>query len=158
MTGKSSRMLGLDIGEKRIGAAVTDASNKISLPLSTIENNSAAMEKILNLIYEYDIGRIIVGMPYNLKGCKGFQSEKVMDFVGKNFKDIKIPVVMVDERFTTKISSKIMENKVRGKPGHRQDRNKADALPVKNRDAIAASLILRDYIERVKNEDKEENI
>ena len=141
------RIMGIDLGEKRIGIAVTDKSNRISLPVTTIENNPEVKEKILNLIKEYGVGKIIVGVPYNLKGEKGFQAKQVTDFVDSNFGNLKIPVILMDERFTTKIAVKIMNRKSLSGSANKQ----AKKAKTGDRDKIAASLILSDYLERLQN-------
>ncbi|MBM3713253.1 MAG: pre-16S rRNA-processing nuclease YqgF, partial [Actinobacteria bacterium] len=55
------RIIGIDLGEKRIGIAVTDKLNKIASPLTVIDNNSDAKEKILKIIKQYNAGEIVIG-------------------------------------------------------------------------------------------------
>lgn len=133
------RIIGLDIGEKRIGIAITDKLNKISYPLVTISNDTNTKNRLLDIIRKNDVDRIIVGLPYSLNGKEGVQAGRIMEFVKENLSSVDIPVIYRDERFTTKISRSIMLEKKSGKK----------TLNIKDgeEDRIAASLILKDYLE-----------
>lgn len=133
------RIIGLDIGEKRIGVAITDKLNKISYPLVTISNDTNTKNRLLDIIRKHDVDRIIVGLPYSLNGKEGVQAGRIMEFVKENLSSVGIPVIYRDERFTTKISRSIMLEKKSGKK----------TLNIKDgeEDRIAASLILKDYLE-----------
>ncbi len=131
------RILGLDIGLRRIGVAITDEQKKISYPLVTLQNSLNFKDEILEIIKKYNVEKIVVGMPYNLKNQKGVQVEFIENFVRDNLNDINIPVVYFDERFTSKISLNIIsKNKLIKDKGIK--------------DKVAASLILNSYIESLK--------
>ncbi len=95
----------MDYGEKRIGLAITDRQNSMAMPFGMIENNASISENILKLIKDNDIGRIVIGRPVNLKGQLGYQAEVVDSFVSRVLKNYELPISIMDERFTSKISS-----------------------------------------------------
>lgn len=133
--------MGLDIGDKRIGVAITDRMGMIATPLAVIKNDDMAKEHLLNIIKKNKIEKIIIGMPYNLKGETGFQAKKVVEFVENNLKLMEIKVEIIDERFTSKISLQA-RSKASGDFYHKKD-GKIDK--------ISAAILLNDYIEKNKN-------
>jgi putative holliday junction resolvase len=142
------RLLGLDIGHKRIGVAITDKQCTIAYPLEVLENTHDIREKLNDLIEKHCIGKIVVGMPYNLKGQEGLQAATVREFVNLNLEGLGVPVVYMDERFTSKISESVLRD------GKKQ-KNKRSADVHDNKaggevDKISASIILSGYIERQK--------
>ncbi|MBM3707127.1 MAG: Holliday junction resolvase RuvX [Actinobacteria bacterium] len=139
------RIIGIDLGEKRIGIAVTDKSNKISYPLTVIENNSNIKERILKIINEYNIGKIVIGMPYNLKGEAGHQAKIASDFVDRNLKDFNLPIVCVDERFTSKIAINTLKGTERIKK--KSGKKKSFSFKPGDTDKLSASLLLNEYLE-----------
>ena len=153
------RILGMDYGEKRIGLAITDRENKVALPFGMIENNSFTGENILKLIKENDIGRIVIGRPVNLKGQPGYQAEVVDSFVFNILKTYELPVSIVDERFTSKISSDLILGSYNSLKDDR-NRNQNKKMPKKKTDqvrksgaadTISAALILGDYLKSLEN-------
>jgi len=128
------RILGLDIGDKRIGVAISDKLEIISTPLVVFDNDENIEDKLKSLIDEYNVEKIVVGMPYTLKGEIGNQAKKVIEFVENKLRDLDIEIDYIDERFTTKIPLKSIEKKVKS--------NKIDRL--------SASIILKDYLNKRK--------
>jgi putative Holliday junction resolvase len=152
------RILSLDYGEKRIGLAITDKQNSMALPFGMIENNDSISENILKLIKENDIGRIVIGRPLNLKGQSGHQAEIVENFVSRILKSYELPISIIDERFTSKISSDLVSE---SHHTHKEERSKSQnrKMPKKKlnqvrksgaADTISASLILGDYLNLLK--------
>ncbi len=129
------RLLGLDIGDKKIGLAISDKNNVVASPLMVLENNENIRENIKNIISEYDIGKIIVGIPYNLKGEIGHQAKKVLDFIDLKLSSLGIDIIKLDERFTSKIPKKQLKH---------IDKNIIDKY--------SACILLNDYITKNKNE------
>jgi putative Holliday junction resolvase len=126
------KILGLDVGDKKIGVAISDKLETISIPLTVIKNNENTRDNLNKLIKENDIKIIVVGIPYTLKGTIGFQAKKVISFIDDILKNFGLEIVYIDERFTSKISKKVLGAKNR------------DGLV----DKISASLILDDYLNR----------
>ena len=132
------RILGLDIGDKRIGIAISDELEIISTPLEVISNDRKVKEKLQKLINEYKIKKIVVGMPYTLKGEVGIQAKKVISFVKDIVMSAGIEVDYIDERYTTKIALKLLEKN-----------SKSKII-----DKFSASIILKDYLDRQKRKIK----
>lgn len=127
------KIMGMDIGEKRIGIAITDAEKKLSIPHSVISNNKKFQDKLGTILDGEEIEKIIVGMPYTLKGEIGRQGKRVLDFVKENILGMGMEVEYQDERFTSKFPAEVPIKK--------------DKLK-KNKDKFSAALILQAYLER----------
>lgn len=133
------RFLGLDIGTKRIGSAISDPLGYTAQPLKVISRTpeNKAIEEIKKICNEYNIETIIAGLPKNMDGTLGFQSEDVMDFVEKIIKNTGIDVKFEDERLTSKAAERFLI-----------EQNKK---PSKNRgliDITSAILILQQYLDK----------
>jgi len=133
------RILGLDIGDKRIGTAISDTLEIISTPLEVISNDEKVNNKLKEIVEKYDIKKIVVGIPYTLRGEVGIQAKKVVDFVNGAIENLNVEVDYIDERYTTKIPLKLS-----GKHPKKREIDK-----------FSASIILSDYLNRRK---KVENI
>lgn len=138
MSGK--RFLGLDIGTKRIGAAISDPLAITAQPLKVIPRTpeNKAIEEIKKICNEYNVEIIIAGLPKNMDGSIGFQAQDVLNFVEKIKTDINLDVKLEDERLTSKIaeSALIAQNK---KPSQ----NKGLI------DITSAILILQQYLDKM---------
>jgi len=132
------RILGLDIGDKRIGVAISDELEIISTPLEVFNNDKKVKEKLQKLINEYKIKKIVVGIPYTLKGEVGIQAKKVINFVEDIVMSAGIEVDYIDERYTTKIPLKLLEKN-----------SKSKII-----DKFSASIILKDYLDSRKRKTK----
>jgi len=132
------RILGLDIGDKRIGVSISDELEIISTPLEIFNNDKKVKEKLQKLINEYKIKKVVVGIPYTLKGEVGIQAKKVINFVEDILMSAGIEVDYIDERYTTKISLKLLEKNSKSKMI----------------DKFSASIILKDYLDRRKRKIK----
>ncbi len=97
------RIMGLDVGEKTIGVAVTDPLNIMAQPLTTIRRTS--LEKDFTLIAEtimtYDIGEIVIGLPLNMDGSSGEKVRVVLSFKKRLLAAVSVPVTTWDERLST---------------------------------------------------------
>ncbi len=135
------KIVALDIGEKRIGVAIS-SENSAVFPLQTIfrKNLEQDLETILEVIQEYSLKKLVVGFPYNMDGTESAQSKKIKNFVKilEKFlkeKNVDLSIEFADERLT----SWEAREKLSGK---KAKKNK-EAI-----DAIAACLILEDYLAR----------
>ena len=97
------KILGLDYGNKRIGVAITDAEQTVCFPRTVWVGLSQeeAIEKVKTMVGEEGIGEVIVGWPMNLKGEATRQTRETEIFFEELKKNLTIPVVAVDERFTS---------------------------------------------------------
>ena len=130
-----TRSLGLDVGDKRIGVALSDPEGILASPLTIVSRSDERVdiEAIVDIVDQNQVGRIIVGLPRSMEGSIGEQAEKVKDFVNELRKHTEAPLEFRDERLTT-VSAKRLMRGVR-KIGKTRD------------DAIAAALILQGYLD-----------
>ena len=98
-----SRLLGIDMGSKRIGVSICDENRKIATPYETIQftNLNNLISRIKEIILENNIKGIIVGLPLNMDGTEGPSAQSVKDKIKLMEKDIIIPIVLWDERLST---------------------------------------------------------
>jgi putative Holliday junction resolvase len=132
------RYLGLDIGDRWIGVAVSDPSGKLASPLTIIgrTQDAADLEAIGSIIERNDIGKIIVGLPRSLSGSLGRQAEKVQDFTRQLCQHTEVPVEFRDERLTTVSANRLMRESLA-----RKSKTKA------RDDAAAAAIILQGFLD-----------
>ena len=100
---KNSRLIGLDLGSKRIGVSICDEKRLVATPFKTIDVKkiSNTINILKNIIIENNIKGIIVGYPINMDGSKGPSSQSVIDKVEKISNEINLPIVLWDERLST---------------------------------------------------------
>jgi len=100
---KNSRLIGLDLGSKRIGVSICDEKRLVATPFKTIdvEKLSNTINILKNIISENNIKGIIVGYPINMDGSKGPSSQSVIDKVERISNEINLPIVLWDERLST---------------------------------------------------------
>ncbi|MDD4153241.1 MAG: Holliday junction resolvase RuvX [bacterium] len=139
---KEKRILGLDIGDRRIGVAVSDELMLTAQPVEVIhrallEND---LESIAKLADMYDVRLVVVGMPLMLDRTVGRQAEKVQRFVEKLKKRLDIPVETIDERLSTSMAERVMID-----AGVRRKKRRQHI------DALAAAGILQVFIDRLRN-------
>ena len=98
-----SRLLGIDLGTKRIGIAISDYNQKIATPLQTLEKSKQGklIDELESIITEYDIKGIIIGNPINMDGTYGKSSQSAKDIAINISNKIDIPVSLWDERLST---------------------------------------------------------
>ena len=135
-------ILSVDYGDKRTGIAVCDKFEMLASPVCVITewNIDSLVNKIIDVAKEKRAEEIVVGLPKNMDGSEGFRADACKE-LGEKLKNLtEIPVNFWDERLTTVSAHKILsENNVRGK--------KRKAVV----DAVAADIILQDYIDFRKN-------
>jgi putative Holliday junction resolvase len=131
--------MGLDIGEKRIGVALSDSLRIMAGALTVVERvtNDAALKQIIDLARENEVERIVVGMPRSLDGSLGKQAQAVQSFVDLLKRRTDIPVVTWDERLSTVAAERTLLE-----VGMKRDKRK------KRRDSLAAAIILQGYLDR----------
>lgn len=98
------RLLGLDIGERRIGVAISDGTQTIARGLETITVDCIhdTINRIKDIITEYKVEEVIVGLPLKMNGTIGPAAKKAVNFTDKLKKNLPVAVSTFDERFTTK--------------------------------------------------------
>lgn len=130
-------VLGLDVGEKRIGVALAEGS--IAIPLTVIKRveDAADLQRVISLAHEHNVDIIVVGLPFSMDGSIGAQAEGVLEFAGALGQVTDIPVDTYDERLSTVEADRLMRE-AGAKRGKRKE----------NLDAMAAAVILQGYIDR----------
>ena len=100
---QKSRLIGVDMGSKRVGISISDENRKIATPFKTInyENIQILIKEIDRIINENNISGIIFGNPKNMDGTEGSSSQSVKDKVKLISEKIEIPLVLWDERLST---------------------------------------------------------
>lgn len=144
------RIIGLDYGTKTVGVAVSDALGITAQGLETItrkEENKLrkTLARIEELIKEYDVTRLVVGLPKNMNNTIGERAEACKEFAEKLERRTGIEVVMWDERLST-----VSANNVLIESGVRREQRKAVI------DKIAAVFILQGYLDYLANQSKED--
>ncbi len=140
------RYLGLDLGTKTIGVAITDRANILVVPYKLIkfsfEDYEQAKKEIIDIVNKEKITDIAIGLPKNMDGSLGFASQRTMNFVKLlDLKDVNIS--LVDERLTTMESQKILHN------NNLKEKDFKDKI-----DMQSAVIILETYLRSIKNENK----
>jgi putative Holliday junction resolvase len=134
------RILGLDYGEKRIGAAICDELGMTAQGLPTIirKNKKHDLDILVKLIKSYNVEKIVIGYPVQLDGSEGIQCEKVNRFSVLLEKTFSLPVIKWPETLSTKEAEEILINS-----GVRWQKRK------KMVDKLAACLILQGYLDSI---------
>lgn len=132
-----ARALGIDLGDARIGVAVSDELGMLAHPLETITVKSGrVLERIVHLATEKQAHTIVVGVPRNMNGTFGPAAEKAKAFIADLQKRVKCPVVAWDERLTTVSAQRSLQEAGRKAKDHR---------PVI--DQVAAQIILQGWLD-----------
>lgn len=133
------RILGLDVGDRTIGIAISDEMGWTAQGLKTISRNGNKDEisEIKEIVDEYNVKEILVGLPKNMNGSIGPQGERVIKFVEKLKSAFPFPVLLWDERLSTVRANKILLEAD-------LSRRKRKGL----RDKLAAQFILQGYLDR----------
>lgn len=97
------RVLGLDIGDKTIGVAVSDELGWTAQALEVIQRKglSRDIKRIKEILNEYQVGEIVIGLPKNMNGEEGPQAKKMREFLGELQTRVNLPIRTWDERLTT---------------------------------------------------------
>lgn len=134
MTTNKTVLLGLDVGERRIGVAVGDSIGRLASPLTTLDVDGLEMVRLQRLMLEHDVSALVVGLPRNMSGEPTAQTEQIREFVVRRISGLELPVHFQDESLTSVKAEEELSK--RNKPFARGDV-----------DALAATYILDDYME-----------
>ncbi len=130
--------MGLDVGDKRIGVALSDPLGVLASPLTVIEREGEleGIDKIVALIHHYEIKEIIIGLPLSLRGNVTEQAEKVHAFIKHLEQHTSVELKLRDERLSTVSAKRLL----------REARSKKSKEKVPD-DAYAAAVILQSYLD-----------
>jgi putative Holliday junction resolvase len=134
------KYLAIDYGTKRTGLAVCDRSETITSPLTVIQGQKDLIKKISEIVNKEEIEVVVLGLPLNMDGSEGAQSQKVLKFGKQLQNNLKIPVLLQDERLSSFGAEEKLDpaNFTRGKRKKRID-------------AVAAAEILQSFLEQQKS-------
>ncbi|MGV8905327.1 MAG: Holliday junction resolvase RuvX [Acetobacterium sp.] len=133
------RILGIDVGDKRIGVAVTDPLQITAQGVMTLRRKTRDddLEAFQELIDKYDLKKIVAGLPMNMDGTESAQTRKTVNFCQFIKKRLNIEIIYVDERLTSSWSEKIL---IEGNVSRKKRKEYIDTL--------AAQMILQSYMDR----------
>lgn len=133
-----TRSLGLDVGDRRIGVALSDPGGILASPFTIINRQDERLdiEAIIDIVNQQQVKEIVIGLPRSMDGSIGQQAEKVKAFVQKLCQHTDVPVQLRDERLTTVLAKRLRQAVSRKKTKEKfRD------------DAFAAALILQGYLD-----------
>lgn len=135
------RYLCLDIGDKRIGVAVSDPFNSYSLPVETYhrKNLKTDLVKIQNYVIEKGATTLVCGLPVNFDGSESIQTKKALFFIEKLKELLSVKVVTIDERCSTCEAEEVLISQ-----GKSREERKGLV------DSLAAATILQSYLNEIK--------
>jgi putative Holliday junction resolvase len=135
------RVLALDVGERRIGVAVSDPTGLLATPHGVIHRRSKAQDfaAVARMVAELGAERVVVGLPLSLNGDVGPQARRVMRYAQALAQALSVPVELYDERYSTVTADELLAE------GGRKRRR----TPI---DAAAAAVILQEYLANIKSQ------
>jgi putative Holliday junction resolvase len=158
----SSRVLALDVGERRIGLAISDPEGRVAVPLETLErrDEDADLRALADLVEREDVQVVVVGLPLSMDGSVGPQAERTQEFARRLAEAVSRPLEMWDERLSTVAAERALappdplgrrgRRRADGRPSGRLragERRRAPERRQGARDALAAALILQAYLD-----------
>lgn len=141
------RYLGIDLGSKTVGLAMSDATLTIASSYKTIffkdEDYSSTISEIIEIVKDYNITKIILGLPKNMNNTLGEKALITTKYKELLEEKINIPIILFDERLTSVISNSIL---IEADISRKKRKKKVDS--------IAAQIILQDYLNKEKNDNE----
>ena len=139
---RPGRVLGIDAGERRVGVALSDESRLLATPLTVLDRVhglAPVLDALGDVARREGVARMVVGLPLNADGSEGRQARRARDFARVAERGVGVPVEMWDERLSTRAAEEIVRAQGRATKRLRQKGQL---------DAIAAAVILQDYLDR----------
>ena len=137
------RYLGLDLGSKTLGMAISDTTGMIATRLGTLyfdeENYNSLLTPLKTIVSENEIEKIVLGLPKNMDNTIGTRAMITLEFKDKLQKELGLEVIMEDERLTSVISNQIL---IEANMSRKKRKKKVDG--------VAAVLILQSYLDKLK--------
>ena len=138
------RVLGLDMGQRRIGVALSDALGLTAQPLTVLERRgtTADLDALAALVAQHQVETIVVGLPLTMRGERGPQAQRTASFADTLRRKVSVPVELVDERLTTVQGERALLETDTSR------RKRKQVI-----DQVAAQLILQQYLDRRRAKD-----
>lgn len=137
------RTLALDLGDRRIGVALSDATGTLARPLEVFQRRSRAADfaHVAALVQQHEVGAVVIGLPFNMNGTEGQRAAWTRDYGAALGQAVERPVTFWDERLTTVEAEELLQAQ-----GRRSEKRSVDA--------IAAAIILQSYLDHLRDEEK----
>lgn len=135
-------VMGIDPGAKRIGIALSDPTGFLASPHSVLQRTTLLrdLEAIAKIVADNDVSLIVVGLPLHMSGKEGDMAERARDFAEDLRAQLKLPVILVDERLSSVEAERQLE-----RSGVRRGRRR------ERLDAVAAAVVLQGYLDTERN-------
>ncbi len=130
------KLIGLDLGERRIGVAVSDDTGTIASPERILDLQRVTLEDVANLVGEFKADGIVVGLPKGMNGDEGFQARETRSMAFEIEALVDVPVIFWDERLSSFIADQALSARIKS-PKERR----------KQLDAVAAAVTLQSYLD-----------
>lgn len=130
------KLLGLDLGERRVGVAVSDDLGIIASPLKIVDLKRQSLADVAALARDLEVSGIVVGLPKGMRGDEGYQARETRRMAAEIEEHIDVPFIFWDERLTSAIADRVLA-------GH----GKSQKTRRVERDAIAAAIMLQSYMD-----------
>ena len=135
---EAGRILGLDLGDVRIGVAISDPGRRVAVPMGTVHTGAPAdLKAIAKLVGDHEVTLVVVGHPLKMSGAPGTRARHAEEFVAALRQVLQVPVVLQDERLSTVEADRALREAGAGG----RDRRRAV-------DRSAATVILQSYLDR----------
>ncbi|MXY21739.1 MAG: Holliday junction resolvase RuvX [Dehalococcoidia bacterium] len=131
------RVLGLDVGDRRVGLALSDPTGFLASPFGFVDRGPSDLADIVHIAAENEVAEIVVGLPLSMSGDSGAQAGKVRGFIRELRSHTDLPIKTVDERLSTVQAQGMLRQSRR----RRRDRDRGQL------DAAAAAVILQAYLD-----------
>jgi putative Holliday junction resolvase len=142
---RSGRLLGLDVGDRRIGVAVSDPDQGLALPVTTVTRGSGReLAELTSLVREQEAVGLVVGLPVSLSGEEGAQARRTREFARDLRERLNLPVAFWDERLSSQEADRILAPSGRkGRPARGAARRPEKGAT----DLVAATIILQAFLD-----------
>ncbi len=137
---QGARLIGIDVGSKTLGLALSDITRKIASALVTLRRSklTADLRRLLDLAAEHGVGGFVVGLPLNMDGTEGPRAQATRAFVRHLAKMTELPILCWDERLSTAAAERVLLE------ADASRRRRAAVV-----DKVAATVILQSALDRV---------
>lgn len=139
------RVLGLDIGERRIGVAISDPEERLAVPLMTVTRRAHVVDvgAIADVAEREQVGALVLGLPLSLDGRAGRQAQRVREFGRALAEAVSQPIEYWDERLSSVEAERLLSQAASPASSGRRGRGR----PRADQDALAAAIILQSFLD-----------
>lgn len=150
------KLLGLDVGDKRIGVAFGDTELRVATPVGVFVRADFDQDarRVAGYVHDYAADKIVAGLPRNTDGTVGPQAEATKAFAERVAETVGVPLVLWDEHLTTVEASRQMEGEAR--PARKTAGQRRAKKTRRSLDAVAAAIILQDYMDAQANKSRQD--